>query len=132
MRVPLAGVLALALLVLVAPPAWAGIGDYDCPNPSKVYLGNPNLFQRPCTVDCDRIYSHIPEYQEILRRNLTDRNPEYHILMKKATKRFTAAVKKMAAARKHDLVAQKGAVTKAKKDAKDVPDRTDEVIRDLD
>lgn len=124
--------IALLAFVLAAPVAMAGVGDYTCSDPSKVYFGNQRLFQRPAHVDCDRIYGRISEYQEILRRRLTDKDPAYHILMKKASKRFAAAVKKMARDKHHDLVAQQGSVAKAEKKAKDIPDRTDAVIQALD
>ena len=127
--------LALVLVVVLglgASVAHAGVGDYTCDDPSKVYYGNQRLFQRPACVDCDRVYAKIPEYQEVLRRGLTDKDPQYHILMKKASKRFAAAVKKMARGKNHDLVAQTGAVRKAKEKAKDIPDRTQDVIDSLD
>lgn len=127
-----AAAVALLAFVLAAPVAMAGVGDYTCTDPSRVYYGNQRLFQRPAHVDCDRIYARIDEYQEILRRRLTDKDPAYHILMKKASKRFAAAVKKMARDKRHDLVAQQGSVTKSDKKAKDIPDRTDAVIQALD
>ncbi len=124
--------LALAAVLALAPLASAGVGDYSCSNASKVYFGNSRLFQRPATVDCDKVYGRISEYKEIVRRGLTEKDAHYHLLMKKATKRFTEAIKKMAKADNHDLVAQKGAVKKAKKKAKDIPDRTANVIKKLD
>ena len=130
-RTPVA-VLGVVALLLAAPVALAGVGDYTCADPSKVYYGNARLFQRPAEVDPDRVYDRISEYQEILRRGLTPKDPQYHLLMKKATERFTEAVKKTARAKNHDLVAQIGAVKKAKKKAKDVPDRTQDVIKKLD
>ena len=122
----------MLVLALAAPTALAAVGDYDCPDPSKVYFGHCKLFQRPAEVDADRVYARISEYQEILRRGLTAKDPQYHLLMKKATQRFTEAVKKMAKAKKHDLEAQTGSVRKARKKAKDVPDRTQDVIQKLD
>jgi len=124
--------LGLALLLVLAPLAVAGVGDYHCSDPSKVYYGNSRLFQRPAVIDCDKVYAHISEYKEIVRRGLTAKSPRYHLLMKKATERFSAAVKKMAKAKSHDLVALAGTVTKAKEKAKDIPDRTQDVIRLLD
>lgn len=121
-----------ALLAGLATSAYAGVGDYTCSDPSKVYYGNQRLFQRPAHVDCDRVYAQISEYQEVVRRRLTDKDPQYHILMKKATKRFSAAVKKMARAKNHDLVAQTGFVQKAKEKAKAIPDQTQAVIDALD
>ena len=127
-------VLAAVALLLggLVSVADAGVGDYDCSDPSKVYYGNHRLFQRPAHVDCDKVYGRISEYQEIVRRRLTDKDPQYHILMKKASKRFAAAVKKMARDKRHDLVAQSGSVRKSKDKAKDIPDRTDDVIQALD
>ena len=124
-----------AILLLVgglAVVADAGVGSYTCSDPSKVYYGNHRLFQRPAHVDCDQVYGRIDEYQEIVRRRLTDKDAQYHILLKKASKRFSEAVKKMARDKQHDLVAQDGAVAKAKTKAKDIPDRTQDVIQALD
>ena len=128
----IAAAFVLLATVLATSAAMAGAGDYSCDDPSKVYYGNERLFRKPAEVDCDRVYGRISEYQEIIRRRLTDKDPEYHMLMKKASKRFTAAVKKMAVSKGHDLVAQQGTVVKADDKAKDVPDRTDEVIQALD
>ena len=121
-----------AFVLGTAATVAAGVGDYTCTDPSKVYYGNHRLFQRPATVSCDKVYDAIPEYQEIVKKGLTDKDPRYHILMKKASKRFSAAVKKMAKSKNHDLVACTGAVKKAKEKAKDIPDRTKECIKALD
>lgn len=130
----LAGLTVLVLLTALVPVAvaYAGVGDYSCSDPKKVYFGNHRLFRRPCTVSCDRVYQRIPEYQEILRRGLTDKDPHYHLLMKKATKRFTAAIKSMARSKNHDLVAEVGAVRRNKKKAPKIPDRTADALRALD
>ena len=122
----------VAALLVLAPVALAGVGDYTCSDPSKVYYGNSRLFQRPAGIDCDRVYDRISEYKEIVRRGLTAKDPQYHLLMKKATVRFSEAVKKMAKGNNHDLVAHTGSIRKAKKSARDVPDRTQDVIQKLD
>lgn len=124
--------LALGVILVAAPLAWARVGDYSISDPSKVYYGNHRLFQRPATVSCDKVYDRIPEYQEIVRKGLTEKDPSYHILMKKASKRFSDAVKKMARAKRHDLVACAGAIQKDRKEAPDIPDRSSEVIKALD
>lgn len=124
--------LIVTVLLVSGGLAVAAVGDYGCADASKVYYGNHRLFQRPCEVSCDRVYQHIPEYQEILRRGLTDKDPRYHLLMKKATERFSSAVKKMARGKRHDLVAELGAVRKVRKKAPDVPERTNDVIKALD
>jgi hypothetical protein len=126
------GAIGAAILLLATSAAFAGVGDYTCTDPKRVYYGNSRLFQRPCEISCDRCYQRIPEYQEILRRGLTDKDAQYHLLMKRATARFSAAVKKMARKNNHDLAAETGAVTRANEKAAAVPDRTDDVIRALD
>lgn len=132
-RRPMFLLAVLALLVgSLATTADAGVGHYTCSQPNKVFYGNHRLFQRPAHVCSDTVYGRISEYQEIVRRRLTDKDAQYHILMKKASKRFSAAVKKMARDKNHDLVAQCGTVSKAKTKAKDVPLRTDDVIQALD
>ncbi len=124
---------ALALLAAAGALAHAGVGDYRVSDESKVYHGNPRLFQRPAEIRSSDVYAQIPEYQEIVRKGLTDKDPRYHFLMKRASERFCEAVKAMArdAANDHDLVAESGAVTRVRKEAAEVPDRTDAVISKL-
>ena len=125
---------AVLLVVLLTPTAIAGVGDYRCDDPGQVYYGNARLFRSPCTISLDRVYRHIREYREILERGLRDDDPKYHLLMKKASQRFSEAVKQMARDLQHDLVAETGGVRKARPDDPDIaaiPDRTDEVIANL-
>jgi hypothetical protein len=114
-----------------APLVSAGVGDHKCTDCNKVYYGNPRLFKAPCEISADRVYKHIKEYKEILEKGLTDKDVQYHFLMKKASERFNDAVKQMAKDEGFDLVAETGTVKKAKDDAKDAPDRTDDVIKNL-
>ena len=107
------------------------MGDYRCVNQTQVYLGNGRLFQRPCHVAADRVYQSIPEYQQILSKRLTDKDLEYHLLMKKAARKFADAIRKMARANDHDLVAEVGAVVVKKKGVPPVPNRTSEAIAAL-
>ena len=116
---------------LLAPTASADIGDYRCTDPGRVYHGNPRLIRRPAVVSADRIYARIPEYQEILREGLTDRDVRYHFLMKQASKKFAKAVKAMARAKGHDFVAEQGSILVVREDAPRPPDRTGEVIEKL-
>jgi 4-diphosphocytidyl-2C-methyl-D-erythritol kinase len=123
---------ALCLLLLAQTPALAeGVGDYKCTDCDKVYHGNPRLFKKPCEISADEVYKHIPEYKQILDKGLTDKDVEYHFLMKKASQRFTDAVKQMARDLDYDLVAEKGTIKKAKDGAKDIPDATDDVVKNI-
>lgn len=98
---------------------------------SAVYVGNPRLFKKPCAVDSDRIYKSIPEYREILEKNLTDRDVRYHFLLKKASDKFSRAVRALAKDLDYDLVASVGAVVPATTDAPAVPNGTDAAIARL-
>jgi hypothetical protein len=131
-RATLSLALVASLILGSASLAAARVGDYTCSDPSKVYYGNHRLFQRPATVSCNQVYDRIPEYQEIVRKGYTEKNPQYHILMSKASKRFSEAVKKMAVKFRHDLIACAGAVAKEREEAEDIPDRTQDCIDALD
>ncbi len=104
---------------------------YRVNDPSLVYLGNPRQFKKPCVVDADRVYRAIPEYQEILQKNLTDRDVRYHFLMKKASDKFSKAIRDLARDFAYDLVAGAGAVSAATPDTPPVPDETQNTISRL-
>jgi hypothetical protein len=100
-------------------------------DPTLVYLGNPRLFKKPCLVSADRVYRSIPEYREILEKNLTDKDVRYHFLMKKASDKFSRAIKDLARDLSYDLVAGTGAVSPANKDTPAAPDETASAIARL-
>ena len=132
-------VLAAAVCVGVAAvPSRAAVADtprkeasYKVDDPTLVYLGNPRLFKKPCGLSADRVYRAIPEYQEILEKNLTDKDVRYHFLMKKASDKFSRAVKDLARDLSYDLVAGSGAVSPANKDTPAGPDETSSAIARL-
>ncbi len=105
--------------------------QYRVDDPSLVYLGNPRLFKKPCAVSADTVYRAIPEYREILEKNLTDKDVRYHFLMKKASEKFSKAIRDAATDGSYDLVAGVGAVSPANADTPAVPDVTTTVIGKL-
>lgn len=126
------GLLLAVLLVAVAGPAAAQDKvDYRVVDPSAVYLGNPRLFKKPVLVNCDRVYRAIPEYVEILEKNLTDRDVRYHFLMRKASDKFAAAVRAVATEGGYDLVGGIGSVVPANTDTPAIPEATDAAIKKL-
>lgn len=118
---------ALAPALVAAAEASPEMGDYRVVEGGAVYLGNPRLFARPCVVQADSIYRQIPEYREILEKGLTDKDVRYHFLMRKASERFTEAVKQMARDLDHDLVAEVGACKPSRREVSAPPDRTSDV-----
>ena len=128
--------MALALLVGVVTPLRADDTKekgpaYRVVDVSLVYVGNPRLFKKPCVVDADKIYKAIPEYQEIVEKNLTDRDVRYHFLMKKASDKFARALRGLVKDLEYDLIASVGAIVPATADAPAVANGTDGAIARL-
>ena len=109
-----------------APPAAYRVNDV-----TQVFVGNPRLFKKPCVVSTDRVYRAIPEYQEIVEKNLTDKDVRYHFLMRKASDKFSRAVQSLARDLGYDLVAGTGAVTATSAESPAIPDGTDGAISRL-
>ena len=128
-------VLAAFACAAISTPAFADGKQqgpaYRVDDVSLVYFGNPRLFKKPAEVSADRVYRAIPEYKEILDKNLTDKDVRYHFLMKKASEKFCKAVDTLAKDLAYDLVAGKGAVILVTTDAPAVPDATDATISRL-
>ncbi|MFO0933432.1 MAG: hypothetical protein U1E39_12065 [Planctomycetota bacterium] len=132
LRLTLGGALLAVLLAVAATPAAADDkADYRVVDPSGVYLGNPRLFRKPVLVNCDRVYRAIPEYVEILEKNLTDRDVRYHFLMRKASDKFAAAVRSVASEGGYDLVAGVGSVVPSSAETPAIPEATDAAIKKL-
>jgi len=129
----LGGLIALVALVVGMPlrAAWAEMSDYRIADAGGIYFGNQRLYTKPCVVKADRVYRSIAEYREILDKGLTDKDVQYHFLMKKASERFLDAVKRMAKDLSLDLVGEVGAIRSAKTGIADPPEKTDDVISRL-
>ncbi len=104
---------------------------YRVSDVTQVFVGNPRLFKKPCVVSTDRVYRAIPEYQEIVEKNLTDKDVRYHFLMRKASDKFSRAVQALARDLGYDLVAGTGAVTATSAESPAIPDGTDGAISRL-
>jgi hypothetical protein len=130
--------LATWLAVLLALPTVCAAAEpekkapaYKVSDATLVYHGNPRLFKKPAAVSADKVYRSIPEYREILEKNLTDKDVRYHFLMKKASDKFSKAIRDVAEADGYDLVAGVGAVAPANADTPVVPEVTTAVIAKL-
>jgi len=97
-------------------------------NAKKIYYGKADTATKPATVKAKKVFAKIPEYQEIKRRGLTKNDIEYWTLMKKASKKFRAAVKKASGTENKDLVAESGAIEVK---GETIPDITAAVIKAL-
>ncbi len=95
---------------------------------AQVYYGAPATCKAPAVVDADRVYRAIPEYKKILDNKLTEKDPNYSMLLLRASRKFKKAVESGATDKAADLVANLGAVTW---EGHTVPDITDTVLEKL-
>ena len=118
------GIVACVLALAVLPARGEKQDhDYQVTDPSAVYLGSGKHPKSPAVISADKVWAEIPEYKTILEEGLTDEDPRYHLLMKRATKRFEDALVKEAKRESYDLIAEVGAV-KALKKGKKIPSAT--------
>lgn len=92
-----------------------------------IYLGTGKCPKTPGVLVADDVWKEIPEYKKILADELTEDDPEYHLLMLKATERFNKALKALAKRDSHDMLGEVGSI-KANNGAK-IPDVTAEMIK---
>lgn len=92
-----------------------------------IYLGTGKNPKTPGVLVADDVWKEIPEYKKILDDELTEDDPEYHLLMLKATERFNKALKALAKRDTHDMLGEVGSI-KANNGAK-IPDVTAEMIK---
>ena len=122
-RISGVGVFACALALAVLPARAADDHDYEVTDSSAVYLGSGKHPKTPAVISVDRVWAEIPEYKTIIEEGLTDEDPRYHLLMKKASRRFEGALAKEAKRESYDLIAEVGAVKVLKK-GKKIPSAT--------
>jgi len=91
-----------------------------------VYFGDPEG-AKPATIRYSDCFEVIPEWKEIQRRKLDQRDADYWILLKAANARFQKAVEAVATAGGYDLVAEEGCV-QVPEGQKAPPDVTASVI----
>jgi len=100
--------------------------DFDVVDADGVYYGKGSHPKTPASIRADDVWAKIPEYRKILDDDLDEDDPEYHLLMKKASERFSRALEKEAKRESYDLIAEEGAV-KAN-GSKTIPDATKDLI----
>ncbi len=123
-RISAVGIVACVLALAVLPARGEKEDhDYEVTDPSAVYLGSGKHPGSPAVISADKVWAEIPEYKTVLEEGLTDEDARYHLLMKKATRRFEEALVKEAKRESYDLIAELGAV-KALKKGKKIPSAT--------
>jgi len=100
---------------------------YEVVDPDGIYLGTGTHPRGPGILVADDVWKEIPEYKKIIADNLTEDDPEYHLLMLKATERFNKALKALAKRDSKDMLGEKGSIV-AKTGGK-IPDVTDDMVK---
>jgi len=116
--------IALASETHAADPAH----DFTVTDSSRVYYGKKKHPKTPAHCDADSVWSQIPEYKTIIEDELGPDDARYHLLLKRATKRFQRALKKLSKRDGYDLIAEVGAVKAVGKKKKKIPTVTSDLI----
>ena len=100
---------------------------YEVVDPDGIYLGKGTHPKTPAVLVADDVWKEIPEYKKILDNELDEDDPEYHLLMLKATERFNQALKSLAKRDSYDMLGETGSIV-AKGTGK-IPDVTADMIK---
>jgi hypothetical protein len=101
--------------------------SFEVVDSDGIYFGTGKSPKTPGVLVADDVWKEIPEYKKILDDELTEDDPEYHLLMLKATERFNKALKALAKRDSHDMLGEVGSI-KANNGAK-IPDVTAVMIK---
>ncbi|MEE9392277.1 MAG: hypothetical protein V3W41_07205 [Planctomycetota bacterium] len=136
--------LALLVLGLVSLMAWKGLSDASAATPepdvvrssaaeavkvtivtsSQVYypstIKKNAKFKKPAVLSTSTVFDSIAEWKTIKKKKLSDKDAEYHLLLKKANDKFAKALKTVQRDGSYDIIAETGAITCKGCTAKDV------------
>jgi len=101
--------------------------SFEVVDADGIYYGSGTRPKGPGVLVADDVWKEIPEYKKILEDELDEDDPEYHLLMLKATERFNQALKSLAKRDSHDMLGETGSIV-AKGGGK-IPDVTAEMIK---
>lgn len=119
----------IALLALVSGTMAADSKhDFEVVDSSSIYYGKKKHPKTPAQCDADSVWSEIPEYKTIIEDELGPDDPRYHLLLKRATKRFQKALKKLAKRDEYDVIGEIGSIKAVGKKKKSIPTVTKDLI----
>jgi len=113
---------------------WTGSGyaaeeaSYDVVDSAGIYYGDGNHPTTPAVIVADDVWAKIPEYRRIIDEELTDDDAAYHLLLKKATRRFKKALRKAANRDGYDMIGEVGSIEASSSTKKAIPDITSDLI----
>jgi len=102
--------------------------DFEVVNSDSIYYGSGKHPKTPAVCDADEVWAEIPEYQTIVEEELTASDARYHLLLKRATKRFQRALKKLAEREGYDMIGETGSIKAVGDEKKEIPTATKDLI----
>ena len=102
--------------------------DFTVCDSSSIYYGKKKHPKTPAHCEADSVWSEIPEYKTIVEDDLGPDDPKYHLLLKRATKRFQRALKKLAKRDEYDVIGEIGSIKAVGKANKTVPTVTSDLV----
>ncbi len=112
-----------------SPLVLAGDGhSFEVVDSDAIYFGEGTHPKTPAVILCDEVWGAIPEYKKILDDDLSDDDPKYHQLMKKATERFQKALSKVAKREGYDMIGEEGSIAAVGEVKKEIPDATKDLV----
>ena len=102
--------------------------DFEVVDRTAIYYGRTKHPKTPAVCAADDVWAEIPEYKKIIDEELTDSDPRYHLLLKRATKRFQRALKKLARRDSYDMIGEVGSIKALGKKKKSIPTATKDLI----
>ncbi len=123
------GVFLVGLAGLIAPVQADEGHAFEVVDEDAIYYGEGKHPKTPAITEADDVWAEIPEYKQIVAEELEEDDPNYHILMKKATERFSKALKKIAERDGYDMIGEKGSIESKGDKKKKIPNITKELIK---
>lgn len=119
---------ALFVLCAASLSLAASKHDFEVVNNGSIYYGSGKHPKSPAVCCADDVWAEIPEYQTIVEEELTASDPRYHLLMKRATKRFQRALKALASREGYDMIGEVGSIKAVGDEKKEIPNATKDLI----
>jgi len=122
--------LVMGLFVLVAASLSLAESnhDFEVVNSGSIYYGSGKHPKTPAVCSADDVWAEIPEYKKIVEEELTESDARYHLLLKRATKRFQRALKKLARREGYDMIGETGSIKALGEKKKKIPSATKDLI----
>jgi len=126
---------SLSLLLVLAGPGLCRVAGaeeekpkFEVVDPDGLYFGDKTYPKTPAVIAAASVWAEIPEYKKIVEEELGEDDPKYHLLMKKATERFSKALRKAAKRGSHDVIGETGSIEAKDAEQDKIPDITDDLI----